>query len=72
MARVARHIDAGKIRKLQECITDPDYIDGAVEILAGRMTERLLDSEAAELPSYGYRFASSSKKEIAKFLRPRE
>jgi hypothetical protein len=76
MARVARHIDPGKIRKLQERITDPAYIDDAVDILAGRMTERLLDTDHdtdSATPSVRtYRLANSSKREIAEFLRPRE
>jgi hypothetical protein len=71
MARVARPIDPGKIRKLKERISDPSYMEGAVEVLAGRITDRLLDTDDG-IASLHYLSESSSNKTIAEFLRRRE
>ncbi len=72
MARVARKIDAGKIRRLREFLADPTYIDNAVETLAGRMTERILDQDGSDSSPVGYRLANSSRSAIADLLILRE
>lgn len=66
MARVARTIDYSRIRRLQEQIDDPEYVDGAVERLAGRITERILGLDA--LQPRLQRADRSSRNDIARLL----
>lgn len=42
MARVARPIDTQKIASLRERLKDPQFVDGAVERLAGRIADHIL------------------------------
>jgi hypothetical protein len=67
MARVARSIDQGKIRRIKMQIQDPEYVQGAVDRLAGRITERLLGLDDND-PATIQRSTKSSKKDIAAFL----
>ena len=67
MARVARSIDQSKIRRLKMQIQDPEYVQGAVDRLAGRITERLLGLDDND-PATIQRSTKSSKKDIATFL----
>lgn len=66
MARVARKIDYSRIRRLQEQIEDPEYVEGAVERLAGRVTDRILGLDASR-PRL-QRSDRSSKNDIARLL----
>jgi hypothetical protein len=66
MARVARKIDYSRIRRLQEQIDDPEYVEGAVERLAGRITDRILGLDASQ-PRL-QRSDRSSKNDIARLL----
>ena len=72
MGRVARSIDYNRIRQLRRRIQDPDYVQGAVDRLAGRITERLLGIDDREelVVAHGgvQRSASSSNKDIARLL----
>lgn len=72
MARVARPVDPRKIRYLKEQIQDPSYIQGAVDLLAGRMTERLLGLDEEAPHDRTQRSASSSRTDIAFLLRDAE
>lgn len=49
MPRVARPIDLERLSHLRIQIGDPSYIESAVERLAGRITEHLLDLDRQEL-----------------------
>lgn len=67
MPRVAKPYDPVRIAYLKDQIRDPRYVDGAIDRLAGRITDRLLGlEEHAEYHSSGghagarYRPASSS------------
>lgn len=60
MARTARPIDYDRIRRLQQQIDDPVYVDSAIDRLAGRITARLLGFDREE-PQLTYRSASSSR-----------
>lgn len=67
MARVARQIDQEKIGHLKEQIQDPSYLEGAVDRLAGRITERLLGLDGqTELAVQ--RSDSDSRNDIARVL----
>ncbi len=66
MARVARKIDYSRIRRLQEQIDDPEYVEGAVERLAGRITDRILGLDASR-PRL-QRSDSASRNDIARLL----
>lgn len=69
MARIARPIDQFKIRALQEQISDPEYLESAVERLAGRITAHILGiEENAPLRTTHQRAARSSNNDIAVFL----
>lgn len=70
MARVARKIDYTRIRRLQEQIDDPEYVEGAVERLAGRITDRILGLDGAH-PTL-HRAERSSKNDIARLLMEEE
>ncbi len=43
MPRVARPLDLERISMLQSQIRDPDYITSAIDRLAGRITDHLLN-----------------------------
>lgn len=67
MARVAHQIDHTRISELRSLLNDPSYVDGAVERLAGRITEHLLgDDRPAEHPSQ--RSERASRNDIARLL----
>lgn len=67
MARVARKIDYSRIRRLQEQIDDPEYVEGAVERLAGRITDRILGLDSSR-PRLHQRSDRSSRNDIARLL----
>jgi hypothetical protein len=71
MPRVARPIDLERIERLQNQIGDPAYLDSAIDRLAGRITDHLLDEEPVhgiKGPGTDYRNASSSRSEKASSL----
>ena len=74
MPRVAKPYDPVRIAHLKTQILDPRYVDGAIDRLAGRITDKLLGME--EHPRHGergvYRRASSSSMENALFLNEEE
>lgn len=72
MARVARPLDHTRIRYLKERIQDPYYLQGAVETLAGRITERLLGLDEETPYTTYHRSASNSKNDIASLLKEAE
>lgn len=72
MPRVAKPYDPVRIALLKTRIGDPEYVDSAIDRLAGRITDRLLGLD--EITVYAdrslyrqgnYRRASSSKNENA-------
>jgi hypothetical protein len=67
MARVARSIDTRRIRLLREQIQDPEYVQAAVDRIAGRITERLLGIDEGRGVAV-QRSERSSRKDIANFL----
>ena len=68
MARVARTIDQRRIRRLRQQIQDPAYLDGAVDRLAGQITERLLGVTEQPQELALHRSESASRKDIARLL----
>lgn len=71
MARLARQIDHSRISELRDLLNDPSYVEGAVERLAGRITERLLgDEQTVEYPAQ--RSERSSRNDIARLLAEEE
>ncbi len=58
MGRIARRIDKNRIARLQVQIDDPRYISAAVDGLADRMTNRLVNG--SEPKTHAYRSNRSS------------
>jgi hypothetical protein len=71
MPRVAKPYDPIRIDQLKNQIRDPAYVDGAIDRLAGRITDKLLglDEQPMRADRNGYRRASSSSMESALLLR---
>lgn len=67
MPRVAKPYDPVRIAFLKDQIRDPGYVDGAIDRLAGRITDKLLGLEEVPVRAErsGYRRASSSSMENA-------
>ena len=74
MPRVAKPYDPARIAHLKQQIRDPDYVDGAIDRLAGRITDKLLGLDERPLGSgrESYRRASSSSMENAVLLSDEE
>jgi hypothetical protein len=75
MPRVAKPYDPARIAHLKDQIRDPGYVEGAIERLAGRITDRLLGlEEHPEYSSGGYgptRYRPASSSSIANAVRLR-
>lgn len=67
MPRVAKPYDPVRIAQLKNQIRDPEYVNSAVDRLAGRITDKLLglDEYSLRQERNGYRRASSSSMENA-------
>ncbi len=74
MPRVAKPYDPVRIAHLKQQIRDPEYVDGAIDRLAGRITDKLLglEEDAIRIDRNNYRRARSSSMESANRLRDEE
>ncbi len=65
MPRVAKPYDPVRIAFLKTCIRDPLYVEGAIDRLAGRISDRLLglDGPPGLVAPPGHRRTSSSSME---------
>lgn len=70
MPRVAKPYDPVRIAHLKDQIRDPEYVNGAIDRLAGRITDKLLglEEQPVRADRRGYRRASSSSMENAFLL----
>ncbi len=68
MGRIARRIDRAKIARLRVKIEDPRYLTEAVEGLAIRMTERLVNADPGDVQCY---LSSNSSNSVEELLRTR-